>query len=151
MVKIANGSAVKVQRGHNDVRRCIACSLDDVLGAVGLDRFDPVRFQERVEPDFFGHHTLGLYAAFSTFCFKDIQNAIERVIVGRGKMHLCTVFLSIRRKLANVVVKVLEHMVANGCGMRAEIFPVVHFGNKSVALAGNNVLSGFDGSMLERI
>ena len=52
--------AIQMEGGRNDMGRMFAPKLDDVFAKIGFNRFNPMRFQMVIDPEFFGDHGFAL-------------------------------------------------------------------------------------------
>ena len=148
-VQIANGIAVEVQRRHNDVRGFGARRLQDVLGAVGFHCMDAVLFQVLVQAHLFGDHGFRLHAARGLNFLEDVERALDGVL-GRGReVHLGSCRLGVFGEFADVVIQVLQNMVANVSRFPAKLLPQGVGIGALVAVAHDGFLRAFDRVVLE--
>ena len=99
-----------VDRGADDVAGWLAEELDDVFAEVGLEHFHTTGFQERVEPDLFTEHALGLHrflnAMFAHDALEDpvnVRSCLGPVDMGPALDEPCLGFFEVVREVCERV------------------------------------------------
>src|SRR6516162_5724758 len=70
------------------VTRRFVPQLDDVFAEIGLDRSNPVLFEELVEADFLRDHRLSLGDSLGADRTADLQHGVARFLRRAGPMYL---------------------------------------------------------------
>ena len=74
MEQLANLFSLRVDRGHHDVAGRFVTQLDDPFAQVGVNDFDPMPLEERVEVALLGQHRLALHELFDVVLLQDPQH-----------------------------------------------------------------------------
>ena len=150
MEDVTNGHAVEVQRWHNDVAWWVpVVQLQDDLSKVGFEHFNAMIDQSMVDVDFFGDHGFALYHFLSATVFEDLDDLLHSFFVGLCKVDMGAGFFCVFSELGQVIVEIVENVVADAACFFAQIFPFRYFIDEGSALAVENVCRGGDGVMLK--
>ena len=84
--------------------------LHDSFTQVGIDDFHAVRFEERIQPAFFGQHRFALDDLLNLMLLQNPQD--DLVVFGRiaGPMHVCSLTRGVFFKLLQVIGDPGDHV-----------------------------------------
>src|SRR5262245_18708362 len=109
----------------DDVRRCLAGKLNDVLTKIRFESFDALSFKCRVQMYLFRRHALTLddepRPALARECFDQV------ISFGRiaRPMYPGSGLFRIRSELCRRLVQMKQRHVFDATSLRSEIFPIV--------------------------
>ena len=113
-------AAVFVNDRFDDVGWFVVVELDNELSEVGLEAFDAVLDEKRVEVDFLGGHRLRLCEAGDAVAAQDRKNFLARVFGGRGEVDLHAALGECRFRFREVIAEVVERVVLDRTGKFAQ-------------------------------
>lgn len=139
-----------MQCRHDDVAWWVpVVELENDLSKVGFEHFNAMIDQSMVDVDFFGDHGFALYHFLSATVFKDLDDLLHSFFVGLCEINVGTSFFSIFSELGQVIVEIVENVVADAACFFAQIFPFRYFIDEGSALAVENIRRGGDGVSLK--
>ena len=111
---------VFVNHRRTDMARPIVPDLHDELAEVSLVHLHPGSLQVMGEVHLFAGHRLGLHAQLAAAPCGDVPDNPPRLLRRGGKMHLAAVGLDHRLDLLEVVVQVIQRVLADLPRQRAQ-------------------------------
>src|SRR5690606_5343363 len=112
----------------------LVAKLHDPLPKVGVDDFNPMRFEIRIELALLGEHRLALDdAAYATVAEQTMDDAIVLRAIGHP-MNLDSMTLGIALELLEILVEPRECVLLNERGGLTQLFPFGHTLGREVTL-----------------